>query len=67
MVHNCVHKSPPLFVIMSQINPVHGLGVGLTILPCKKGDVEKPPRNQPDFVEKAKVLSCAVEPRKEEE
>jgi hypothetical protein len=41
--------------------------VGLTTLPCKKENVEKPPRNQPDFVEEAKVLSWAVEPRKEEE
>jgi hypothetical protein len=40
--------------------------VGLTTLLCKK-NVEKPPRNQPDFVEEAKVLSRAVEPRKEEE
>jgi hypothetical protein len=39
--------------------------VGLTTLPCKKENVEKPPRNQPDFVEEAKVLSWAVEPRKE--
>jgi hypothetical protein len=39
---------------------------GLTTLPCKKENVEKPPRNQPDFVEEAKVLSWAVEPRKEE-
>jgi hypothetical protein len=44
-----------------------GLGVGLTTLPCKKENVEKPPRNQPDFVEETKVLSWAVEPGKEEE
>jgi hypothetical protein len=42
------------------------LGVGLTTLYCKKENVEKPPRNKPDFVEEAKVLSWAVEPRKEE-
>jgi hypothetical protein len=42
------------------------LGVELTSLPCKKENVEKPPRNQSDFVEEAEVLSWAVEPRKEE-
>jgi hypothetical protein len=35
--------------------PGWGLGVGLTTLPCKKENVEKPPRNQPDFVEEAKA------------
>jgi hypothetical protein len=41
------------------------LGLGITSVPCKKENVEKPPRNQPDFLEEAKVLSWAVEPRKE--
>jgi hypothetical protein len=31
------------------------LGVGLTILPCKKKVVEKPPRNSAGFLEKAKA------------
>jgi hypothetical protein len=31
------------------------LGVELTTLPCKKENVEKPPRIQQDFVEEAKA------------
>jgi hypothetical protein len=41
-----------------------GIGRRAKTLLCKKENVEKPPRNQPDFVEEAKVLSWAVEPRK---
>jgi hypothetical protein len=44
-----------------------GLGVGLTILPCKKKIVEKPPRNSSGFCGGGQGLSWAVEPRKEEE
>jgi hypothetical protein len=45
-----------------------GLGVGLTTLPCKKRKLLRSLQEfQPDFVEEAKVLSWAVEPRKEEE
>jgi hypothetical protein len=43
------------------------LGVGLTILPCKKEIVEKPPRNSAGFCGGGHGLSWAVEPRKEEE
>jgi hypothetical protein len=32
-----------------------GVGRGATTLHCKKENVEKPPRNQPDFVEEAKA------------
>jgi hypothetical protein len=42
------------------------LGVGLTILPCKKKIVEKPPRNSAGFCGGGQGLSWAVEPRKEE-
>jgi hypothetical protein len=42
-----------------------GVGRGANKPTCKKENVEKPPRNQPDFVKEAKVLSWAVEPRKE--
>jgi hypothetical protein len=41
--------------------------VGLTILPCKKKIVEKPPRNSTGFCGGGQGLSWAVEPRKEEE
>jgi hypothetical protein len=40
--------------------------VGLTILPCKKKIVEKPPRNSAGFCGGGQGLSWAVEPRKEE-
>jgi hypothetical protein len=40
--------------------------VGLTILPCKKENVEKPPRNSAGFCGGGQGLSWAVEPRKEE-
>jgi hypothetical protein len=43
------------------------LGVGLTTLPCKKENVEKPPRNSAGFCGGGQGLSWAVEPRKEEE
>jgi hypothetical protein len=43
-----------------------GLGVGLTNLPCKKENVEKPPRNSAGFCGGGQGLSWAVEPRKEE-
>jgi hypothetical protein len=43
------------------------LGVGLTILPCTKEIVEKPPRNSAGFCGRGQGLSWAVEPRKEEE
>jgi hypothetical protein len=39
--------------------------VGLTIIPCKKKIVEKPPRNSAGFCGGGHGLSCAVEPRKE--
>jgi hypothetical protein len=42
------------------------LGVGLTTLPCKKENVEKPPRNSAGFCGGGQSLSWAVEPRKEE-
>jgi hypothetical protein len=41
--------------------------VGLTILPCKKKIVEKPPRNSAGFCGGGQGLSWAVEPRKEED
>jgi hypothetical protein len=41
-----------------------GLGVELTILPCKKKIVEKPPRNSAGFCG-GQSLSWAVEPRKD--
>jgi hypothetical protein len=41
--------------------------VGLTILPCKKKIVEKPPRNSAGFCGGSQGLSWTVEPRKEEE
>jgi hypothetical protein len=41
------------------------LGVGLTILSCKKKIVEKPPRNSAGFFGGGQGLSWAVEPRKE--
>jgi hypothetical protein len=41
--------------------------VGLTTLPCKKKNVEKPPRNSAEFCGGCQGLSWAVEPRKEEE
>jgi hypothetical protein len=40
--------------------------VGLTTLPCKKENVEKPPRNSARFCGGGQGLSWAVEPRKEE-
>jgi hypothetical protein len=43
-----------------------GLGVGLTTLPCKKENIEKPPRNSSEFCGGGQGLSWAVEPRKEE-
>jgi hypothetical protein len=43
------------------------LGVGLTTLPCKREDVEKPPRISAGFCGGSEGLSWAVEPRKEEE
>jgi hypothetical protein len=43
------------------------LGVGLTTLPCKKENVEKPTRNSAGFCGGGQGLSWAVEPRKEEE
>jgi hypothetical protein len=43
------------------------LGVGLTTLPCKRENVEKPPRNSGGFCGGGQGLSWAVEPRKEEE
>jgi hypothetical protein len=39
--------------------------VGLTILPCKKKIVEKPPRNSAGFCGGGQGLSWAMEPRKE--
>jgi hypothetical protein len=39
--------------------------VGLTTLPCKKENVEKPPRNSAGFCGGGQGLSWAVEPRKE--
>jgi hypothetical protein len=44
-----------------------GLGVGLKTLPCKRENVEKPPRNSAGFCGGSQVLSWAVKPRKEEE
>jgi hypothetical protein len=41
------------------------LGVGLTTLPCKRENVEKPPRNSAGFCGGGQGLSWAVEPRKE--
>jgi hypothetical protein len=41
--------------------------VGLTTLPCKKENVEKPPRYSAGFCGGGQGLSWAVEPRKEEE
>jgi hypothetical protein len=41
--------------------------VGLTTLPCKRENVEKPPRNSVGFCGGGQGLSWAVEPRKEEE
>jgi hypothetical protein len=43
------------------------LGVELTTLPCKRENVEKPPRNSAGFCGGGQGLSWAVEPRKEEE
>jgi hypothetical protein len=42
------------------------LGVGLTILPCKKKIAEEPPRNSAGFSGGGQGLSWAVERRKEE-
>jgi hypothetical protein len=39
--------------------------VGLTTLPCKKENFEKPPRNSAGFCGGGQGLSWAVEPRKE--
>jgi hypothetical protein len=47
-------------------SPGWGFGVGLTILPCKKKIVEKPPRNSAGFCGGGQGLSWAVEPRKED-
>jgi hypothetical protein len=41
--------------------------VGLINLPCKKKNVEKPPRNSAGFCGGGQGLSWAVEPREEEE
>jgi hypothetical protein len=41
--------------------------VGLKTLPCKKENVEKPPRNSAGFCGGGQGISWAVEPRKEEE
>jgi hypothetical protein len=41
--------------------------VGLTTLPSKKENVEKPPRNSAEFCGGGQGLDWAVEPRKEEE
>jgi hypothetical protein len=41
--------------------------VRLTTLPCKRENVEKPPRNSAGFCGGGQGLSLAVEPRKEEE
>jgi hypothetical protein len=41
--------------------------VGLTTPPCKKENVEKPPRNSAGFCGGGQGLSWAVEPREEEE
>jgi hypothetical protein len=40
--------------------------VGLTTLPYKRENVEKPPRNSAGFCGGGEGLSWAVEPRKEE-
>jgi hypothetical protein len=40
--------------------------VGLTTLPCKKENVEKPPRNSAGFCGRGQGLDWTVEPRKEE-
>jgi hypothetical protein len=40
--------------------------VGLTTLPCKRENVEKPPRYLAGFCGGDQGLSWAVEPRKEE-
>jgi hypothetical protein len=42
-----------------------GLGVGLTTLPCKRENVEKPPRNSAGFCGGGHGPSWAVKPRKE--
>jgi hypothetical protein len=39
--------------------------MGLTTLPCKKENVEKPPRNSAGFSGGGQGLSWAVEPREE--
>jgi hypothetical protein len=39
--------------------------VGLTTLPCKRENAEKPPRNSAGFCEGSQGLSWAVELRKE--
>jgi hypothetical protein len=41
--------------------------VGLTTLPCKTENVEKPPRNSAGFYGGGQGLSWAVESREEEE
>jgi hypothetical protein len=41
--------------------------MGLTTLPCKRENVEKPPRNSARFCGGGQGLSWAVEPKKEEE
>jgi hypothetical protein len=38
--------------------------VGLTTLPCKKENVEKPPRKSAGFCRGGQGLSWAVEPKK---
>jgi hypothetical protein len=40
--------------------------VGLITLPCKRKNVEKPPRNSTGFCGGGQGVSWAVEPRKEE-
>jgi hypothetical protein len=41
--------------------------VRLTTLPCKRENVEKPPRNSARFYGGGQGLSWVMEPRKEEE
>jgi hypothetical protein len=44
-----------------------GVGRGATTLPCKRENVEKPPRNSVGFCGGDKGLNWAVELRKEEQ
>jgi hypothetical protein len=47
-------------------HPGWGLDVGLTTLPCKRENVEKPPRNSAGFCGGGQGLYWAVEPREQE-